>query len=331
MSQRLYDTTKWLWCFLVIYSGPVLSPVRCVTVRSPPSNPSTIEAQAKFFQYRHFPSAEDYDQGHRLGSDRHFTERHEHARPATGLFSAKVRWGDKKGGYGEHYWDLNHAGYAGDHGNDGYDDDGRYHERNSGDAYDQPSEQAPNYETANYDSEKETEQEDTGREKRAPKRIRIERAQEKEESNEEDKRQTRRRPARKQKEQKEDVNDDNEEEENTKQEVYSKPSKQRRPQKQHQYDTDTHKSTKEKNHVVLVVDEKEKEEKPAQYVSRQPEAKVFVPYEGGAGVRQHYQAEASASASVPRLFLEPATGHVVDRATGQAYVLQPIIRNPSYS
>ncbi|XP_044727474.1 uncharacterized protein LOC123291082, partial [Chrysoperla carnea] len=26
----------------------------------------------------------------------------------------KVRWGDKHGGYGEHYWDYNHAGHDGD-------------------------------------------------------------------------------------------------------------------------------------------------------------------------------------------------------------------------
>ncbi|XP_045764402.1 uncharacterized protein LOC123866766 [Maniola jurtina] len=35
----------------------------------------------------------------------------------------KVRWGDKKGGYGEHYWDLNHAGHAGNQEEDEYYDD----------------------------------------------------------------------------------------------------------------------------------------------------------------------------------------------------------------
>jgi hypothetical protein len=24
----------------------------------------------------------------------------------------QVRWGDKHGGYGEHYWDYNHAGHV---------------------------------------------------------------------------------------------------------------------------------------------------------------------------------------------------------------------------
>ena len=28
----------------------------------------------------------------------------------------QVRWGDKHGGYGEHYWDYNHAGHGGDGG-----------------------------------------------------------------------------------------------------------------------------------------------------------------------------------------------------------------------
>lgn len=27
-----------------------------------------------------------------------------------------MRWGDKHGGYGEHYWDYNHAGHGGDDG-----------------------------------------------------------------------------------------------------------------------------------------------------------------------------------------------------------------------
>lgn len=50
----------------------------------------------------------------------------------------------------------------------------------------------------------------------------------------------------------------------------------------------------------------------------------YVPYEQGSGVREHKNSEVTAAASVPRLFWEPSTGHVVDRNTGQAYVLQPI-------
>lgn len=31
-----------------------------------------------------------------------------------------MRWGDKHGGYGEHYWDFNHAGHG--------DNDGHHHD-----------------------------------------------------------------------------------------------------------------------------------------------------------------------------------------------------------
>ncbi len=30
----------------------------------------------------------------------------------------QVKWGDKKAGYGEHYWDYNHAGHGHEHGHD---------------------------------------------------------------------------------------------------------------------------------------------------------------------------------------------------------------------
>lgn len=65
--------------------------------------------------------------------------------------------------------------------------------------------------------------------------------------------------------------------------------------------------------------------------NQQLEPPKYVPYEGGAGVRQHQQPEVSAASTVPRLFLEPSTGHVVDRATGQAYVLQPIAAHNNYN
>lgn len=66
---------------------------------------------------------------------------------------------------------------------------------------------------------------------------------------------------------------------------------------------------------------------PKQYL----EPPHFVPYEGGSGVRQHQQPDVSAAATVPRLFLEPSTGRVVDRATGQAYVLQPVAPHSNYN
>lgn len=98
-------------------------------------------------------------------------------------------------------------------------------------------------------------------------------------------------------------------------------------QKRHPYKHQDE-ETKEKQQVVLVVNHKDKEADNlgSQYILRRPEPTHYVPYESGAGVRQHHQDEATAAASVPRLFLEPSTGHVVDRATGQAYVLQPITK-----
>ncbi|KAF2896579.1 hypothetical protein ILUMI_09598, partial [Ignelater luminosus] len=47
-----------------------------------------------------------------------------------------VRWGDKHGGYGEHYWDYNHAG----HGHDGEGEESQKEEEYA--AY-QGSEQVP--------------------------------------------------------------------------------------------------------------------------------------------------------------------------------------------
>lgn len=96
-------------------------------------------------------------------------------------------------------------------------------------------------------------------------------------------------------------------------------------QKRHQYKP-LETLPKEKQQVVIVVNHKDADNQASQYGQKQPEPTNFVPYEGGAGVRQH-QAEEATVASVPRLFLEPSTGHVVDRATGQAYVLQPIKYN----
>ena len=81
------------------------------------------------------------------------------------------------------------------------------------------------------------------------------------------------------------------------------------------------KLNREKNNIVLVINQKEKKE---QEPPKQTEPKRFVPYEGGAGVRQHVRPEIASAASIPRLFLEASTGRVVDRTTGQAYVLQPV-------
>ncbi|KAL1497903.1 hypothetical protein ABEB36_008785 [Hypothenemus hampei] len=65
----------------------------------------------KYFQYIHVPSKHHYEHGHKRGNHHHHIERHEKVHPHDGEFKTKVRWGDKHGGYGEHYWDYNHAGH----------------------------------------------------------------------------------------------------------------------------------------------------------------------------------------------------------------------------
>ncbi|CAM1295669.1 Uncharacterised protein g1350 [Pycnogonum litorale] len=60
-----------------------------------------------YFQFAHVPAHKEYAFGFRKGNDYHFIERDEKGKDHT--FKTKVIWGDKKGGYGEHYWDYNHA------------------------------------------------------------------------------------------------------------------------------------------------------------------------------------------------------------------------------
>ncbi|XP_042868949.1 uncharacterized protein LOC122251252 [Penaeus japonicus] len=91
----------------------------------------------KFFMYAHQPDKKQYEFGFKRGNDHHTIERYEKGGPHHN-FKAKVRWEDSKGGYGEHYWDYNHAPkYHDDHHDDhhgGYHDDhhddhhGGYHD-----------------------------------------------------------------------------------------------------------------------------------------------------------------------------------------------------------
>ncbi|XP_056636934.1 uncharacterized protein LOC130445368 isoform X2 [Diorhabda sublineata] len=86
------------------------------------ANPAAaVHAGSKFFQYAHVPAKDHVEYGHKRGNDHHFIERHEKEHPHAGEFKTKVRWGDKHGGYGEHYWDYNHAG----HDHDGEGDESR--------------------------------------------------------------------------------------------------------------------------------------------------------------------------------------------------------------
>ncbi|XP_037961661.2 uncharacterized protein LOC105382767 isoform X2 [Plutella xylostella] len=333
MSLRIVNLTTLAWWLLALQIGPAWwSSITAVSAQNPPPGPKTVEAQAKFFQYMHAPTHEDYDQGHRQGSDRHFTERHERARPSTGLFSAKVRWGDKKGGYGEHYWDLNHAGHNNDndhdHDHESYehssDDDGSYHPEAS-DPYDEPSEQLPTYNSDDaYDPEKSSKSvyDESGRNKRAQPRLRVDRKPQ--EYQEEHKPETQRvyRP-RNHKERKTQniakttpkyVHDESNNEEVTEQ---PKEHKQNIGNKLKINVDDNIEDTKEVKKPSL--------EESFPNVPNRPKA-PYVPYATGAGVRQ-YNPELTAASAPPRLFLDPSTGHIVDRSTGQAYVLQPLRAN----
>lgn len=84
-----------------------------------------VASGSKYFQYAHQPAKDHYEHGHKRGNEHHFIERHEKAHPHAGEFKTKVRWGDKHGGYGEHYWDYNHAG----HGDDGDEGETVQHEQ----------------------------------------------------------------------------------------------------------------------------------------------------------------------------------------------------------
>lgn len=75
---------------------------------------AAMHGHGKFFQYGHHDGKDHYENGFRRGNEHHFQERHEKAAPKHGHFTTKVRWGDKHGGYGEHYWDYNHGGHHGD-------------------------------------------------------------------------------------------------------------------------------------------------------------------------------------------------------------------------
>ncbi|XP_052132532.1 POU domain, class 3, transcription factor 2-like isoform X2 [Frankliniella occidentalis] len=82
---------------------------------------AAAHGHGKFFQYGHHDGKDHYENGFRRGNEHHFHERHEKGAPKHGHFTTKVRWGDKHGGYGEHYWDYNHGGHhdGGDGGDGG--------------------------------------------------------------------------------------------------------------------------------------------------------------------------------------------------------------------
>ncbi|KAJ0180075.1 hypothetical protein K1T71_004666 [Dendrolimus kikuchii] len=319
MSQRLLDTTKWLFYLLAIHNSYLWTAAASVTVRTPPSNPATIQAQAKFFQdfFSVQLSPYKFEFGHVCEDPNTWEQRYEKKDFKNHRDMGKVRWGDKKGGYGEHYWDLNHAGHAGNHGNDdGYDEDGSYHQDNSNEPYEGHNNHNPIYGTDEYDSEKTSRYDETGRAKRAHPRIKPERRNLQAEESKQKRKEVLQTAATHQAEYSEEDENENQKKKNPKRQQY------RKDENEEEYN----KPEKERNQVVLVVTKKDDAEKQSTEFTqqKQPDMNTYVPYEGGAGVRHHQQPEASAANTIPRLFLEPSTGHVVDRATGQAYILQPV-------
>lgn len=246
-----------------------------------------------------------------------------------------MRWGDKKGGYGEHYWDLNHAGHNNDNDDGNYDrnndhsghdhDDGSYNERNTNDAYDEPSDQTLNYNNDAYDPEKSSQYDEKERSKRAHyPRGTAERKTPIETQDGAYRRNIREgkrpKPVRTYEEPEENNEEEYEEAEEPTTTTTRRPALKKKIQRTEAENEEFDSAQPSDSKKVTLEDVHEPYQKP------QKTQEHFVPYEGGAGVRQHYQA----AAAPPRLFLEPSTGHVVDRATGQAYVLQPIIPINNY-
>jgi len=67
-----------------------------------------------YFQYVNVPGHKEYEFGWNRGNPHHYISRYEQAKDHR--FRTRVKWGDTKGGYGEHYYEYNHGpkGYKGD-------------------------------------------------------------------------------------------------------------------------------------------------------------------------------------------------------------------------
>ncbi|KAL1399855.1 hypothetical protein pipiens_007898 [Culex pipiens pipiens] len=60
-------------------------------------------------RYLNFFGDGSFNAGSKRGNDQHYVEQHERGSRGAGIFQKRVKWADKKGGFGEHYWDLNHV------------------------------------------------------------------------------------------------------------------------------------------------------------------------------------------------------------------------------
>ncbi|XP_046960789.1 uncharacterized protein LOC124530604 [Vanessa cardui] len=327
MLQRLFNSTKWIWCIVIISAGSTWGPWGSANAVSVPkqNTPSAIEAQAKFFQDFFSVQLSPYkiEFGHVCEDPNNWEQRYEKKDFKNHRDMGKVRWGDKKGGYGEHYWDLNHAGHGGN--DDGYDsdsDDGSYHE-DPRDISDESHERSQNYEIDEYNpDDTNNNYDETGRAKRAHEKLKSNQSNRDKVDNEQEQHPKEKMQRNDEEKLEENVN----EEEVTNRPFKIKPKRRLRQQ----YVTEAPQN-KEKNNIVLVIKHKENEKDDKVDLPKQSEPKHFVPYEGGAGVRQPVPPELVASASIPRLFLDQSSGYVIDRSTGQAFMLQPIPRNIRYS
>uniref|UniRef100_A0A182JAQ4 Uncharacterized protein n=2 Tax=Anopheles atroparvus TaxID=41427 RepID=A0A182JAQ4_ANOAO len=63
---------------------------------------------SKYFQFAEVFGDGSHTASSRRGNDQHYVEQFERGSHDAGVFQKKVKWADKQGGFGEHYWDLNH-------------------------------------------------------------------------------------------------------------------------------------------------------------------------------------------------------------------------------
>ncbi|XP_063850521.1 uncharacterized protein LOC135094396 [Scylla paramamosain] len=76
-----------------------------------------------YFQYVNVPAHKEYEFGWNRGNPHHYISRFEQAKDHR--FRTRVKWADKHGGYGEHYWEYNHAPKYKEH--DSYKEPEPYH------------------------------------------------------------------------------------------------------------------------------------------------------------------------------------------------------------
>uniref|UniRef100_A0A182QEC6 Uncharacterized protein n=1 Tax=Anopheles farauti TaxID=69004 RepID=A0A182QEC6_9DIPT len=72
------------------------------------SNRPGATEDSQYFQFAEIFGDGSFAAGARRGNDQHYVEQLERGSHGVGVFQKKVKWADKKGGFGEHYWDLNH-------------------------------------------------------------------------------------------------------------------------------------------------------------------------------------------------------------------------------